>query len=68
VAAQLASRVGADYVAVSGLGDTFGLRLGYVPVGRRGIDVTLRPLHPSLPVDPTSWAGWAAGIGDLELF
>lgn len=68
VAQELAREVGADYLAVSGLGDTFGLRFGYVSVGPRGIDVTLLPLRPSLPVDPTTWAGWAAGIGDLELF
>lgn len=67
-AARLACQTRADYVVVSALGETPGVRRGYLPLGRRGTDVTVRVLMSDLPLDPTSWAGWAAGIGDFELF
>lgn len=67
-AAQLAHQVKAHYLVVAATGETLGPRHGFIPVGKRGPSVTLRMLTEDLPVDPTSWAGWAAGIGDFELF
>jgi len=65
---QLARDTQADYLAVAALGQAPGLRDGFVPIGRRGAGVALRVLGPNLPIDPTVWCNWAAGIGDFELF
>lgn len=67
-AARLARETRADYLVTSALGGTPGALRGYIPVGRRGVDVTVRLLESTLTVDPSTWAGWAAGIGDFELF
>ena len=64
----LARQTRADYVGVSALRGPLGLRNGYLPVGSKGIRITVCPLQPSLPVDPRSYEGWSAAIGDLELF
>lgn len=68
LAVQLARETAADYVAVSALGEELGLAGGFVPVGQRGPNLTVRPLRDGLDVDPRDFAAWAASFGDLELF
>jgi GNAT superfamily N-acetyltransferase len=68
VVRALAEQSAADYVAVSGLEADLSSWLGFVPVGQRGPDLTVRPLRPDLAVDPRTMGSWGASLGDLELF
>jgi len=68
IVGRLAREASVDYVAVSGLGTCLGLSSGFVPVGNRGRDLTVRHLESRLAVDPTTFSAWAASFGDLELF
>lgn len=65
---RLARETSADYVAVSGLNTPLGWSDGFIPVGQRGPNFTVRLLQPALKLNPTQLAMWGATFGDLELF
>jgi hypothetical protein len=68
IARRLARESKADYIAVSAFGSALGAGSGYLPVGQRGPNLTVRPLQESLTPDPRVFSSWGAGFGDLELF
>lgn len=68
IVGRLARETHADYVVASGLKTEFTWPTGFLPVGRRGPNFTVRPLRPTPAIDPTALSAWAATFGDLELF
>ena len=65
---RLAREASADYVALSGLDAVLGIGSGFLPVGQRGPNMTVRLLGQQLTADVTQFGAWAATFGDLELF
>ena len=68
VVSRLAKEASADYVALSGLDAVLGIGSGFLPVGQRGPNMTVRLLGQQLTEDVTQFGAWAATFGDLELF
>lgn len=70
---KIAAGSGADYLAACGPPQTAERaalrRTGFLPVGRRGPLLTVRPLSPAgEAAGAERWASWRSSIGDLELF
>ena len=68
IARRLAAETEADYIGASGFGHALGMANGYLSVGQRGPNLTVRPLRDGLQPDPRQFSSWGAGFGDLELF